>query len=109
MKKSAEKANGKGAASTGSKVTPKTETKKAERALGRFGHRMTSMGNAIDDMLIKGTTQKDAVAALVKHFDRAERQAIHKFVAHVRSLPKKVEGVTVTVSDSGVYKATASK
>lgn len=110
MKKSTEEKAITGKAEKPAKVTPKKpETKKAEPALGRFGHRMASMGNAIDDMLIKGTTQKDAVAALVKHFDRAERQAIHKFVAHVRSLPKKVEGVTVTVSDSGVYKATASK
>ena len=109
MKKSTEEKAITGKAEKPAKVTPKKlETKKAP-ALGRFGHRMASMGNAIDDLLVKGVTKESAVATLMKDFDRAEAQAAHKFLAHVRGLPKKVAGVTVTVSETGIYKATASK
>lgn len=99
------------------KTTPKAEKKekapaaeKKERTVGKnnlpekvldaYGNTVGSMSGKLNEMLVKGTTAANAVAALIKEFGRDEAHAAKKFHRKLRHL--KSDGYTVTEKD-GVF------
>jgi hypothetical protein len=99
------------------KKTPKAEKKekapaaeKKERKVGKnnlpekvldaYGNTVGSMSGRLNELLVKGTTEANAVAVLIKEFGRDEAHAAKKFHRKLRHL--KSDGYTVTEKD-GVF------
>ena len=91
---------------------PKKEPKpKAEpKEKSRYGHRVGSSRQVMDDLLWEGTTQENVVKVMVKTFGITESRAATSFRDHVKYLPnEKNIPITIPKDENGKYKATKAK
>lgn len=85
----------------------KKESKPVEKS--RYGHRVETGAQIMDDLLWAGCTVAEAVSAL-KKFGKTEDRAKSMFLSHVHYLPKtKNIPVTIPKDEGGKYKATKAK
>ncbi len=79
---------------------------KAKAEVGRYGHRKDSSANFMDELLWKGCTQEEAIAAIVKTLGKTKERAKGMFLAHVYYLPnKKNIPIDKPKAEGGKYKA----
>ena len=79
---------GKGNKDTKTKSTGKKDnnSKSVTRNKGRYGQRLGSMSNAVDDMLWKGMTAENMIKKIMKDFDKPEKNATERVRGHIKRL-----------------------
>jgi hypothetical protein len=82
----------------------KEKAMKTEVMKSRYGHKVGSMGAAIDDMVWEGSSLPTMVDSIIKDFGKDETQATAKIKVHMGWLKKK-KGVEI-VKEGDVFKST---